>query len=288
MSDLLDAQLAGVSEAPLDVAAHIAAVSAPDVGGIATFIGTVRNHSPDADGEVVELVYSAHPSAGEVITTIVSEVRAKYPQVRLAATHRIGTLHIGDTAVVVERIHLEWRLDPTSPDRIPEAVRDRRVVVVCNEGYSSSLAAHTLRQLGVDATDLAGGFRAWRDRCLRSAAVTEDLPTTIGAVVTRAAERFGDAEAFVDGDVSLTWVELAAGMKIDWGSSRRRRIRAASGTGSPAIPGYISTVPAPPGRPRTRSQAGPSVVLRPSWPSCDPAGSCSRTTTLGSSRRSTG
>lgn len=101
MSDLLEAQLAGVSEEPLDVAAHMAAVSAPDVGGIATFIGTVRNHSPDADGEVVELVYSAHPSAGEVITTIVSEVRAKYPQVRLAATHRIGTLHIGDTAVVV-------------------------------------------------------------------------------------------------------------------------------------------------------------------------------------------
>ena len=68
-------------------------------------------------------------------------------------------------AVVIERIHLEWRLDPTSPDRIPEAASDRRVVVVCNEGYSSSLAASTLRRLGVHrATDLAGGYRAWRDR----------------------------------------------------------------------------------------------------------------------------
>ncbi len=66
-------------------------------------------------------------------------------------------------AVVVERIHLEWRLDPTSPDRIDEAGADRRVVVVCNEGYSSSLAASTLRRLGVHrATDLDGGYRAWR------------------------------------------------------------------------------------------------------------------------------
>lgn len=64
-------------------------------------------------------------------------------------------------AVVVERIHLEWRLDPTSPHRIPEASPDRRVVVVCNEGFASSLAAATLRDLGHPrATDLTGGFRA--------------------------------------------------------------------------------------------------------------------------------
>ena len=66
-------------------------------------------------------------------------------------------------AVVIERIHLEWRLDPTSPDRIDGATPDRRVIVVCNEGYSSSLAAATLRRLGVGrATDLVGGYRAWR------------------------------------------------------------------------------------------------------------------------------
>ena len=66
-------------------------------------------------------------------------------------------------AVVIERIHLEWRLDPTSPDRIPEADGGRRVIVVCNEGYASSLAAATLQELGLrDATDLAGGYRAWR------------------------------------------------------------------------------------------------------------------------------
>jgi rhodanese-related sulfurtransferase len=64
-------------------------------------------------------------------------------------------------AVVVERTVLEWRLDPACEARLPVASYDRKVVVVCNEGYSSSLAAATLRDLGVDATDLDGGFRAW-------------------------------------------------------------------------------------------------------------------------------
>ena len=67
-------------------------------------------------------------------------------------------------AVVVERIHLEWRLDPTSEHRLPEATPDRAVILVCNEGYASSLAAATLRDLGVDATDLTGGYRAWRSQ----------------------------------------------------------------------------------------------------------------------------
>lgn len=66
-------------------------------------------------------------------------------------------------AVVVDRNVLEWRLDPTSPSRLPGLdIRDRRVIVVCDEGYSSTIAAHTLRRLGLDATDLEGGFQAWR------------------------------------------------------------------------------------------------------------------------------
>jgi rhodanese-related sulfurtransferase len=66
-------------------------------------------------------------------------------------------------AVVVDRNVLEWRLDPTSPHRIPEATdRERRVIIVCNEGFSSSLAAATLRELGlVRATDLVGGYQGW-------------------------------------------------------------------------------------------------------------------------------
>ena len=64
-------------------------------------------------------------------------------------------------ALVVDRNVLEWRLDPTSPHRIPEADAERRVIIVCNEGYQSSLAAATLQRLGVRlATDLEGGFQA--------------------------------------------------------------------------------------------------------------------------------
>ena len=67
-------------------------------------------------------------------------------------------------ALVIERNHLEWRLDPASTARIPEAVdHDVVWIVVCSEGYSSSLAAASLQDLGLrHATDLAGGFRAWR------------------------------------------------------------------------------------------------------------------------------
>lgn len=66
-------------------------------------------------------------------------------------------------AVVIDRTVLEWRLDPDGPDRIPEATSyDMEVVVVCRQGYSSSLAAASLRALGLrNATDMAGGVEAW-------------------------------------------------------------------------------------------------------------------------------
>jgi rhodanese-related sulfurtransferase len=65
-------------------------------------------------------------------------------------------------AVVIDRNVLEWRLDPASPNRIPETAYDRRIIIVCNQGYGSSLAAATLRELGLArATDMAGGFEAW-------------------------------------------------------------------------------------------------------------------------------
>ena len=66
-------------------------------------------------------------------------------------------------AVVVERNALEWRLDPLSDHRIAEVSgHDDRIVIVCNEGYGSSLAAATLHDIGLRrATDLVGGFQAW-------------------------------------------------------------------------------------------------------------------------------
>jgi rhodanese-related sulfurtransferase len=76
-------------------------------------------------------------------------------------------------ALVIERNVLEWRLDPQSDARLPEATgHDVEVIVLCNEGYSSSLAADALRELGlVNSADVIGGFRAW---------AAAGLPTTGG------------------------------------------------------------------------------------------------------------
>ncbi len=66
-------------------------------------------------------------------------------------------------AAHIPRNVLEWRLDPACPHRDPQlARRGERVIVLCDEGYQSSLAAATLRQFGLDAADVIGGFRAWR------------------------------------------------------------------------------------------------------------------------------
>lgn len=68
-------------------------------------------------------------------------------------------------ALVVDRNVLEWRLDPASSHRRPEVDGyDQTIIVVCNEGYASSLAAKSLQDLGLrGATDLIDGFTAWRE-----------------------------------------------------------------------------------------------------------------------------
>jgi rhodanese-related sulfurtransferase len=64
-------------------------------------------------------------------------------------------------ALVIDRNVLEWRLAPSSPNRVAELAEGQKVIVVCNQGYSSSLAASTLRILGLSgATDMVGGFAA--------------------------------------------------------------------------------------------------------------------------------
>jgi rhodanese-related sulfurtransferase len=64
----------------------------------------------------------------------------------------------------VPRNVLEWRLDPASPYVSPElSIRGLAVILICDEGYQSSLAAATLRSFDVDATDVIGGFQAWRE-----------------------------------------------------------------------------------------------------------------------------
>jgi rhodanese-related sulfurtransferase len=81
-------------------------------------------------------------------------------------------------AVIIERNHLEWRLDPASPARI-DAAADHDVpwVVLCSEGYTSSLAAAALQDLGLHrATDVVGGFTAWRDAGLPTAPGHDERP----------------------------------------------------------------------------------------------------------------
>jgi rhodanese-related sulfurtransferase len=67
-------------------------------------------------------------------------------------------------AIFVARNALEWRCDPSSEHRDPRIDgRNRQLILMCNEGYQSSLAAATLHELGLTrTTDLAGGFQAWR------------------------------------------------------------------------------------------------------------------------------
>jgi rhodanese-related sulfurtransferase len=98
------------------------------------------------------------------------EPRAAYEAVRAGAilvdvrpeTYRLAEGAIPG-ALIVERNDLEWRLDPGSDARLPVAGYDLHVALVCNEGYASSLAAAALQELGVElATDVIGGFRAWR------------------------------------------------------------------------------------------------------------------------------
>ncbi|GGA67883.1 molybdopterin biosynthesis protein MoeE [Pseudoclavibacter endophyticus] len=90
--------IAAISSEPLDVAAHLAAVADAHAGATASFVGTVRDHDPEADGTVTTLDYSAHPDAERVLARIAADLDRD--GARLAVTHRIGTLDVGDLAIV--------------------------------------------------------------------------------------------------------------------------------------------------------------------------------------------
>lgn len=89
-----------IAEEPLDIATHVAAVSGPSIGGIATFVGTVRDIDPSVEGTVVGLDYTAHPDAAAHLDRIAATVAGRHPGVTLAVTHRIGSLAVGDLAIV--------------------------------------------------------------------------------------------------------------------------------------------------------------------------------------------
>ncbi len=80
-------------------------------------------------------------------------------------------------SLIIERNHLEWRLHPASDARLPQARPGQRWLIICAEGYTSSLAADALNSLGLDSTDIIGGFHAWREA---------GLPTVEGATAVEA------------------------------------------------------------------------------------------------------
>ena len=89
----------GISESPLSVDQAISLVSGPEVGGIALFVGTVRNS--DHGTGVISLDYTQHPSAVDVLTTCAEETAEQHDVLAIAVEHRVGHLEVGDTAVVV-------------------------------------------------------------------------------------------------------------------------------------------------------------------------------------------
>jgi len=127
----------------------------------------------------------APPPGSKSIDTILSEARSKLQRISAfqafdelretqvgaptflvdirpaAQREREGAIH---GSLIIERNHLEWRFDPRCPSRLAIADRyDLRIIVFCQEGYTSSLAAYSLQQLGLlNATDMIGGYEAWK------------------------------------------------------------------------------------------------------------------------------
>ena len=92
-------RLLDIRETPLDVAEVLAAVEDPHAGGVAVFVGTVRDH--DGGRDVDALDYSAHPTAQQRLEEVAAAVADRHDVRALAAVHRVGHLEIGDAAVVV-------------------------------------------------------------------------------------------------------------------------------------------------------------------------------------------
>ena len=102
---------ANITRENIDLGKHNTAVRSSRCGALAIFVGQVRDHDPDAEGEVVALEYSAHPDAETVLAALLDRVVESVAdqsdrtggtdEIRVAATHRIGNLEVGDDALVV-------------------------------------------------------------------------------------------------------------------------------------------------------------------------------------------
>ncbi|MFL6138558.1 MAG: molybdenum cofactor biosynthesis protein MoaE [Frankiaceae bacterium] len=92
-------RLLAIRDAPLSVDEVIAAVSDPGAGGVVVFVGAVRDE--DEGRRVTSLDYAAHPGALDALRAVAERVAADHPACGVAAVHRVGSLAVGDLAVVV-------------------------------------------------------------------------------------------------------------------------------------------------------------------------------------------
>lgn len=91
-----------IRTSPLSVDELLAVVADPAAGGTAIFLGTVRDHTPEAPGaQVTDLEYEAHPEAARQLREVAEKVAADHEVIALAVEHRVGPLRVGDAAVVV-------------------------------------------------------------------------------------------------------------------------------------------------------------------------------------------
>ena len=117
--------ICAVTTAPLDVAAHEAAVAHPAAGAVVSFAGVVRDH--DGGRSVQRLLYEAHPTAAAVLEEVAAEIATDPAVHAIAVSHRVGELAIGDVALAAavatshraEAFAICARLVDTVKERIP-------------------------------------------------------------------------------------------------------------------------------------------------------------------------
>jgi rhodanese-related sulfurtransferase len=178
-------------------------------------MGVVRSHAPrrahhtgragpaaalssrlPGPGKVDKQGRTAAAARRPSIDQVLQEVRSRFARLDAIDAARLldeGRLVLVDTrplsqrladgdipgALAIDRNVLEWRLDPASGSRLPIARYDLRIAVICAQGYSSSLAAASLRELGLRrATDVVGGFEAWRAAGLPVVPLQEEKEST--------------------------------------------------------------------------------------------------------------
>lgn len=114
-------RLVRVTDVPLSVDEHLAAVRSRAAGAVATFVGQVRDHDPSVDGEVAQLEYSAHPDAERILAQIAA--RCAVPGTLVAVSHRTGLLDVGGLALVATVASAHRRLAFDTCESLVEAVK---------------------------------------------------------------------------------------------------------------------------------------------------------------------